>query len=421
MAKIIGFNGVRYNQSKIKMKNVCAPPYDVISPLHQDELYKRDKFNIIRLILGKEQNGDTEKNNKYTRAGEYFRDWQTKNILTQDNKPCIYVYKQDFVVDKKKYSRVGFISLLKLEPFFKGTVYPHEKTLSKPKQDRLNVMRACKTNFSQIFGLYDDKSKKIVSVINKICKRKPEIDLLDESKERNRIWVVSDEKEVNNIIKNMADKKIFIADGHHRYETALNFSKEMKKKQYGYVMTFFCDMNDSGLIVFPTHRLVKSDNINKKDFIQKIEQYFYVEKISSKNMSSKLYKEYLKKNTAFCLYIEKELYLLVLKNKAILQKFIKGSKAYRELDVTVLEYIIFKNILKFSTQDILEQKYLKYVKDLNETLKLVNDKKFTMAFIMNPTRVNQIKEVALNNETMPQKSTYFYPKLLTGLVINKFE
>ncbi|MFC1512599.1 DUF1015 domain-containing protein [bacterium] len=425
MAEIRPFRGIRYNQKKVKVSKVVAPPYDIISPKEQSDLYKRDQFNVVRLILGKQKKGDNAKSNKYTRARDFFNEWQKKDVFAQDDLPVLYVYRQDFKVLGKNYSRFGFVSLLKLEQFFKGSVYPHERTLSKPKVDRLNLMKQTNTNFSSIFGLYDGKGTKISEVLKRVMKQKPVIDFTDWHKERNRVWIINDQRLIKIITENMKRKKVYIADGHHRYETAYNFSKEtggkIKNDIINYVMTFFCDMNDKGLAVFPTHRLVNLSGFKLENFIKSLDRFFCVSKISKKDMSKKLDTEFKKKNIAFTLFTNNKYYLLVLKNKRILEKMMTGSKAYKELDVAVLESIIFKEVLKFSQKDIAEQKYIKYVKSLKESLELVKYKKYTMAFIMNPTRVGQIRRVALNNELMPQKSTYFYPKLLTGLVMNKFK
>ncbi|MFC1566239.1 DUF1015 domain-containing protein [bacterium] len=424
MAKIVPIKGITYNQKKANIQDVTAPPYDVIDPKEQNQLYKKSVNNVVKLILGKESKKDTKKNNKYTRASKYFHDWVKKGILEQDSEPCLYFYRQDFKFEGKKYSRTGFICGVKIEPLFKGTVYPHERTLSKPKADRLNLMRACSANFSQVFSLYEDKNKKIETIIKKIAKRKPHVDFVDNHKERNRVWKVSDASIIMSIQKLMTNKKLFIADGHHRYETALNYSKEMKGKNNGlsdYVMMFLCSMENPGLAVFPTHRLVNLNKMTLNVLLEKLAEYFDIKKIARNKMDTLMKKEFTKGNISFSLYDGKSIYFLVLKDKNSLKKIIKGSKAYCELDVAVLESLVFEDVLKFSKKDIAEQKYLKYVKDLGQTLKMVKSKKFDVGFVMNPPTVKQIESVALNLETMPQKSTYFYPKLLSGLVLNGFE
>lgn len=425
MAKILPFQALRYNLNKVDIKNVVAPPYDVISEEKQNDLYKKSEYNVVRLILGKETQQDNEKINKYSRAAEYLQNWINEQVLVQDQKKSIYIYQQDFEMEGKKYTRTGFLCLLKQEPLFGGTIYPHERTLSKPKANRLNLTRSCKTNFSPIFGLYNDTNKSIENILNNITNKEANIDLIDESNERNRVWIVNDEKTVNEIINNLEDKKIFIADGHHRYETAMNYCKEMKeagkKGNFDHVLAFLCDMEDKGLAVFPTHRVARLNNLDFNKFSKNLEMFFEIKKTNKENIKIDLEKEFNAKNIAFGLYSGNENYsVLVLKDKNNLD-MIKGSKYYKELDVAVLESLIFENILNFSKEDVAEQKFLKYIKDFNETISVIDDKKFELAFIMNPTRVEQIKNVSLAGEVMPQKSTYFYPKLLTGLVINKFE
>ena len=424
MAEIRPFKAVKYNLQNVDIKKVTAPPYDVISEKQQDELYKISDKNIVRLILGKEIAGDDDINNKYKRASEFYQKWQDDKTLIQEDKEAIYIYMQDFEFDSKKYTRTGFLCLLKQEPLFGGTIYPHERTLSKPKADRLNLTRACKTNFSPIFGLYNDNGG-VKQIISETIKNNPEIDFYDENNERHRLWIVKDDSKLSKIVSELKDKKIFIADGHHRYETAMNYAKEMKEQgidgNFNFVLTFLCDMDDKGLAIFPTHRVVNDSSINLEKFMKDLEQYFVIQKSSKNTIKSDLETEYNKKNIAFGLYNGNDCFVLVLKDKAGLKNLINGSEYYRELDVAVLESLIFEKILNFSKEDIAEQKHLKYIKDFSETIEAIDSKKFNLAFIMNPTRIEQIKNVSLAGEVMPQKSTYFYPKLLTGLVLNKFE
>ncbi len=423
MAEIKPFKAVRYNLEKLDIKKVVAPPYDVISKEQQEALYSRHEKNIIRLILGKELPSDDEKNNKYSRANDFYEAWQNEKNLIQEDKNAIYVYKQDFEVYGKKYSRTGFLCILKQEPLFGGTIYPHERTLSKPKADRLNLTRACRTNFSPIFGLYNDDGS-VKEVLDETILDKPAVDFIDDSNERNRVWIIKGEDKINKIVTGLKDKKIFIADGHHRYETAMNYNKEMqsqgKKGNFDHVLAFLCDMSDKGLAIFPTHRVVNC-KIDFAKFTKDLENYFEILHSSKNSVKSDLEKEYENQNISFGFYNGENCFVLRLKNKENLQNLTQGSKYYRELDVAVLESLVFERILNFSKEDIAEQKYLKYIKDFSETIDSVDNKEFTAAFIMNPTRIEQIRDVSLQGEVMPQKSTYFYPKLLTGLVINKFE
>ena len=424
MAEIRPFRAVKYNLKNVDIKKVVAPPYDIISEKQQDELYKTSEQNIVRLILGKEVAGDADKNNKYSRAAEFFAKWQNENVLVKEDKEAVYIYMQDFEFDGKKYTRTGFLCLLKQEPLFGGVIYPHERTLSKPKADRLNLTRACKTNFSPIFGLYNDDGD-VNSVIKETVANKPEIDFYDENNERHRLWILKNEAKLSKIVSSLKDKKIFIADGHHRYETAMNYAKEMKEQgkdgNFNFVLTFLCDMDDKGLAIFPTHRVVKDDSINLAKFMTDLEQYFVIQKSDKNKIKSDLENEFNNKKIAFGFYTGTDCFVLILKDKAGLANLINGSEYYRELDVAVLESLIFERILNFSKEDIAQQNHLKYIKDFDETIQAIDSKNFNLAFIMNPTRIEQIKNVSLAGEVMPQKSTYFYPKLLTGLVINKFE
>ncbi|MCP4481207.1 MAG: DUF1015 domain-containing protein [bacterium] len=424
MARIKPLKGIRYNLNKVAIEDVVAPPYDVISSFEQDDLYQKSELNIIRLILGKMNDTDDGENNKYTRAAEFFNFWQATEDLIVEDKPAIYVYSQDFEFAEKSYSRTGFLSLLKQEPLFEGTIYPHERTLSKPKADRLNLTVACKSNFSPIFGLYNDESKIVKNILEEVIQASADIDFKIANGERNRVWVVTDEEKIKKLTETLKDEKIFIADGHHRYETSMNYTKKMKDLgetgNFNYIMTFLCDMNDEGLAVFPTHRVVKY-NVKMVDFLKELAKDFYVKDINAEDLDATMAAEFFKGNISFGLYNGDKYALLTLKDKTQLAKEMEGSVYYRELDVAVLESMIFEKLLKFSKESIAMQEHLKYVKGFDQTIELIKNKKYDFAFIMNPTRLDQIKNVALAGEVMPQKSTYFYPKLLTGLVINKFE
>ena len=282
MAEIIPFKGLRYNEELVgNISNVVTPPYDVISPEEQANYYNISEYNCIRLELSKEMAGDDDSNNKYTRAAQTLQKWIDNRVLLEEENPCIYIYQQEFSLSStERYIRTGFIALVRLEEFSKGIILPHENTLSKPKEDRLNLMRACGANFSQVFSLYDDENKDIAKVFEEYCSsNKPVISIekgIAGSPER--VWAISDGDIIDKIKNIMADKKLFIADGHHRYETALAYRDELREKNpnhtgnelYNYVMMMLVDIDDPGLVVLPTHRMVSNiDNFDEEIFFKR--------------------------------------------------------------------------------------------------------------------------------------------------------
>lgn len=428
MAVIKPFRGVRYNKEKIQnLGKVVSPPYDVISEQEKRDYLNSSPWNIIRLILPEPDGG----NDKYSSARNLLINWLESDILRIENEPSIYIYQQIFNVDGKDITRTGFICLLKLEDFKQGTILPHEKTLSAPKEDRLKLMNACKANLSQIFGLYQDTNTIVPQIIKKITSVSTLIDITDTKGEKHKLWAVTNNGDIDAIVKTMQDKKIFIADGHHRYETALNFKKLMAEKNknhtgdefYNFIMMYLCEMDDSGLVVFPTHRLIKDlpeeviPQFNKSTFKQNLSAYFDVIRTDKEGLF-----EYMDKNMdnhVFGLYMGGgEFYALGNKGlKPLVQENIPD--AWKELDVAILHKIIIENVLGITEEEVKLQKNIKYTADKEEGIRQIDNGSYELLLFLNPTKLSQIKDISLKGEVMPQKSTYFYPKLLTGLVINQ--
>jgi len=446
MAKIIPFKGILYNKEKIRdMKDVVAPPYDVISPPEQEELYKRHENNVVRLILGKESDSDTPDNNRYTKAKDSFDSWQKDSILIKDAFPSIYVYSQEYHLGEtegfEKKRRLGFIALSKLENFGEGKIHPHENTLAKPKEDRLKLMQHCNANFSSIFGLFSDPSKRIDSVLKDYMRHSPLYDLVDDAGMRHTLWAIRDNKVIQIITGVMSDKQVFIADGHHRYETAINYRNEMREKLpnftgeelYNYVMMYFTNTNSEGLSILPIHRLVSNlSNFDKKKIIKKAGEFFNIEKLSlnesdEKTVKQKLFsdmKERGKKEHIFGMYLGNDEYLLLtLKDEDVLDRLITNSRhpSWKKLDVTILHTLLIEKVLGVSEKNLAEQKNITYTISEDEAIKDVKAGKYQIALFLNPTKIEEVKDVAAAGEKMPQKSTFFYPKLITGLVMNKLE
>jgi uncharacterized protein (DUF1015 family) len=417
MPKIEPFRGMLYNAKKVNIAKVVAPPYDIISPEMQNELYAADEHNIVRLILGKDEPGDSEANNKYIRAKKFFNKWIKEDALTQDEAPAIYVYEEEYSIAGRKKSQLGFIGLMKIEDSSRSSVRPHENTFAKPKQDRLNLIRQVRANLSCVFTLFDDKGGAVGDILGSTAKKKPLFNFIYDDV-RHKLWRLDDKKLIGRIQKAMAKKEIFIADGHHRYEVAVEYSRE---SGCGYVMMYFTPISEKGLTILATHRLVRNIYMDPALFIEKLKAYFSVTPQASlkgllKKMAAAKKNEYL-----FGVYLRNGgSYLLKLKKPGALSSIIKENRAgaWKKLDVSVLHGVIFNNILALKDK-ARDEDNIVYTRDPEFAVKEMKRGMFDAAFLLNPTRVGQVREIAAIGERMPHKSTYFYPKLVTGLVINK--
>jgi uncharacterized protein (DUF1015 family) len=436
VVKLFPFQGITYNKDKLKkLDKVFTPPYDVINEEEQDAFYKLHDFNFIRLILGKEFGSDGEYNNKYVRSAAFLQGWLRHRILVKDEKPAFYVYEQKFTQGGKKYSRIGFFALLRLEDMGRGKVFPHEETHSKAKLDRLKLMRATSANLESIFSIYSDPKNKLLKTFKKYMRRKPLVDVVDKDKVKHRLWRVDQKASVTKIIKEMKDKTVFIADGHHRYEAALRFKNELKMKNtkfseeeaYNHILMYFTPIEDKGLAVFPIHRVVHNLGLfDPNRFEKDLEKYFEVKaykatKKTAKRVRNKLIRDLAKigkDKHAFGMYLgHNKYYLLVLKDEDVVEEMVEEEKpdVWKHLDVTVLHYAIFDRILGIAQET--EDK-LTYLKEEEEVVDFVDKKNYQIGFFLNPTSLEEITSIASKLEKMPQKSTYFYPKLLSGLVSN---
>ncbi len=441
MSEILPFRGLLYNPDKIgDMNKVMAPPYDVIPPKLQDELYARHPNNIIRLELGKATAEDSNGNDRYSRAASFLRKWMAEGALIRDEKPAIYYYTQTYALkDGKRLTRKGFIALSKLRDFGKG-IHPHEKTLSGPKEDRLKLMRACEANFSCIFSLYQEPELAINRELEKAAgATAPFINVTDDDGIENRLWRIDGPGVIKTVTEAMKGKPLFIADGHHRYETALNYRNLMREKSpnhkgdepYNYIMMYFSNMDDQGMTIWPTHRVIHGlKGFDGDSFIKECKKYFDFEEFAfDEKTEAGTRKTFIKRveaagksGTAFGLYIrgKNTYYVLTLRTKDMMDKVFgdKIPEVFQDLDVTVLHSLVLSKALGITQEAQEKQENLIYVKSYDEALAAGKKDANQLVFILNPTKIEQVEAVAETGFVMPQKSTYFYPKLLTGLVIN---
>ena len=428
MANILPFKGVYYNAGTAgDPGKLVTPPYDVISEAEREAFYKASDKNIIRVILGKDLEGDGEKNNRYTRAGGYLADWLEKGILVRDPEPSMYLLEQNYVLEGgTRKTRTGFICLVELDEY--RSVLPHEGTLPGPKEDRLRLLRECRANFSPIFAFYSDGSKAAGKIISAKLGEKPFMELGEFMGVRETLWKISAGESIEEIRKIMKDRLLYIADGHHRFATALNYRASMRaanprhngKEPYNYTMVYITNMDDGGLSIFPTHRLVKNlKAFGGKVFLERLKEYFNVEECGSReSVMSALKKTPDNRAMGMCL-ASGGYFVIGLKDREVLSKVIPGrSKAYCGLNVSILHELVMKRILNVS-EDTLEN--IIYTKSPEDVFNGVEEGRYQAGFVMKPISIEELKVVVEAKELMPRKATYFYPKLLSGLVINRME
>ncbi len=404
-----------YNTNKVEIKDVIAPPYDVIDEKYQDDLYKRSKYNIVRLILNK---GD----NKYEDAKNDFNDWKDKEILIKTKKPSIFYLIQQYKNEKGKLiERKGFIARNKIEDFSTKKVLPHEYTMGGPKQDRLNLVSATKAFFSQIFMVYrDDKQIIEKEILPKYLAKTPFVDVCDDLNVRNIVYIINDESDIKLIQKTLEDKTLLIADGHHRYETSMNYSKLHKENEKAkYVMSYFTNAKDENLVIYPTHRVIEK-SIEPDKIIDAVKKYYDIDKYNSKEEFLEKIEQENKKQITTGLILKNSNDFYVLKLKEGIKETIQAPKELQNIDLVALHELILKKELDFSQDELMAQKGIKYEKRESIAFDAIN-KGASAVFIMAYPKMDDILNVSNAGLRMPQKSTYFYPKLLSGLVINPLD
>jgi len=430
MADIHPFRALRYNPEKVTAKQVVTQPYDKINGAMQEKYYAASPFNLVRIILGRSQPDDNTKDNVYTRAAAFSRFWREQGILQQDAVPSIYPYSQTFLSPSgKKFERRGFIALGRVEDYANKVVFRHEQTLAKPKADRLDLLRATRVHYEQLFLLYED-SGEIDSLLS--TSDAPAIQVNDEYGVAHRVWQFSGPQTIACVQARMRDQKVVIADGHHRYETALNFRNECRAASkesngdapYEFVMMTFVNMNDPGLLILPTHRVVHSlSSFSVDEFEKASRELFEVEGVDpamDATRATGLLEERGRNGTALLAVTAHRAFLLHSPKPAA-TKFLSGlSSRQQSLDVVQLHKVLLEGALRLSEESIRNQENLSYVREPAEALaavrgEAVGKQAANIVFLMNPCPVQKMREVALAGEVMPQKSTDFYPKLLSGL------
>ncbi|MFP5207476.1 MAG: DUF1015 domain-containing protein, partial [Acidobacteriota bacterium] len=441
MARIYPFRALRYNSTAVRLDDVVTQPYDKISPAMQQAYYQRSPYNLVRIILGLPELFDAQKGeNVYTRAARDFRAWREQNVLIQEKEPCVFAYAQRFTVPGSEVvkERRGFIALGKLHEYGEQVVFRHEQTLSKPKSDRLNLLRATRAHFGQIFMLYSDPARSVERLL--FDENGPaDAEVMDEYGVLHRLWRVSDPSTIRLLTTAMADKKLIIADGHHRYETALNYGREFgatrpsafeasarpeyssgQLPQPAYpeaaAMMTFVNMDSDGLVILPTHRVVHSlSGFDPAAFAQAAEKFFTVKKLPAGGAWQYLQTLAGQDGPAFVAVTGAGALLLNSRPEAANEALADLPDRQRRLDLTHLHALILDHLLGLDAEKVREQTNIRYLRDAAEAIDQVERGQAEAAFLTNPVTMDQLREVAFAGDVMPQKSTDFYPKLLSGL------
>lgn len=434
MADILPFRALHYDSQRLKLSDVVTQPYDKITPEMQTRYYERSPHNVVRIILGRRGETDTERFNVYTRAAEYLHDWRSGGVIRQDAEPALYLYSQNFTIPGTRdvAERRGIIALGRLHDYADGVVYRHEQTLAKPREDRLNLLRATRAHFGQIFMLYSDPAGELDSLLLKQGGDDPEMSVLDEYEVLHRVWPIRDPALVRTVQEKFCDKKLLIADGHHRYETALAYRNERRAQAggidrdapYEFVMMTLIPMESRGLVILPTHRVVQGlPTYDREQMLEGARRFFDIDRIDLRTESrsaTTLLQEAGGTGTAFVAVTRQGPYVMRAKKRAIHDALAAVSSRQRELDVVQLHKILLERVLGISEEAIRNQEHVLYERDASEAISHVRQGA-NVAFLMNPARIEQVRDSAFAGEVLPQKSTDFYPKLLSGLVIYALE
>jgi uncharacterized protein (DUF1015 family) len=445
MPTISPFRALRYDLKHVgALSNVICPPYDVIDPDLQNRLYKLHPANVVRLELNRDEPGDFEANNRYTRAAGFLKNWQAEGVLYQEPHPAIYVYHQQFESEGKTHNRRGFMVRCRLERFGEGKIFPHEETLSGPKQDRLQLTRACRANLSQIFGLFPDENNTLQDLLDKAVAATPATEATDHLGVIHRMWAITDEALVSQVIGLMGPKPLFIADGHHRYETACNYRDELavagklaSDHPANFVLMMCVGMSDPGLLVLPTHRLFRGlPAMDSRQLIAKLGPDFTTRVAGEgADLATTVWDEIEtsdEQGTLGLYTAEDERWTLATITDAGRKKMAEiapdHSTDWQGLGVAILHRLLIDTLL--APGELPKPKYVHSVDEVIESLEkgdaAVRDAtgvmgqggRFELAALVMPATVEHIRRISQHGERMPAKSTYFYPKLVSGLVIN---
>src|SRR5579859_657397 len=432
MADVRPLKGLQYSQEEISnLAEVVTPPYDVISPEAQECYYQRNPYNVIRLEYGQQKTGDDTLNNVYTRAAATLAEWRLQGIIRQQEASCYYLYQQRFTYGGQSYTRTSLLARVRLEPWSARVVLPHEDTLAKAKEDRLNLLRASATNLSPIMSLYNDPQGRMRRLLQAYAEQ-AEIQIVDEAGEEHRLHLITDPQQIELIQDFFAPRQLYIADGHHRYTTALNYREEMLEQRrelhpedgINFVMMALIDVDDPGMLVLPTHRLLfgLSESTLAALTPQRLAQYFTVQPIAAQESHEAMLNQLAqagRERPSLIIYRRGRPLLLSLNEEGRRYMDASGrSDAWNQLDVAMTQRVVVESLLGLNAQDMTGGTHVRYTHDEQEAFQAVEQGEVQVAVLLNGTPLQQVCDVAQADDRMPQKSTYIYPKLITGLVMN---
>jgi uncharacterized protein (DUF1015 family) len=429
MPEIQPFRGVRYDIARVgAMSDVVAPPYDVIDPSLQERLYQASPYNVVRLELNREEAGDDGTQNRYSRAARFLKEWTREGILRQDDHPALYVYHQTFEIEGQTHTRKGFLARVRLEAFGQGKIYPHEQTLSGPKADRLALFNATKYNLSPLFGLYPDQTAEVLRAAESGMRDRTPLEATDHLGVLNQLWPVLDQEVHTAVQGMMAAKPIFIADGHHRYETGLKFRDDLAASgelsgpndPANFCMMMLVGMSDPGLLILPTHRLVSGfPGLTSEALAERLAPEFEIRAAGAGDEGCRTAWEEIAMGgdqdvLGFGTQADGRWLIAQLRSDATMDALTPEQSAdWRSLGVSILHELVLKALLKPA-----EPAVCRYVHRLDEVTTDLNAGGCDLACLVPPAGMEHVESIASNLEKMPPKSTYFYPKLLSGLVLN---
>lgn len=438
MPEIQAFRGLRYNLALVgSLSDVIAPPYDVIDGALQDRLYDKSEFNVIRLELNRPEPADVTGDEVYQRAARTLRNWIRDGVVESEGDPAIYVYHQEFTYAGSTHVRKGFMARVRLQRFGEGNIYPHEQTHAKAKDDRLKLTRATQANLSQIFGLYPDPEKAIQEMLEQHVINTRPLEAIDHLGVVHRMWPVTDARLIGDVAALTCNLPMFVADGHHRYETACNYRDELASQgklspehPANYVLTMLIGMDDPGLLVLPTHRLLEGvPEFSVAEICERVSACFDCEEAGDgPEGAANIWKdmEEIDDQMMMALYSSKDSkWVTLTARKEAIERMAEiapdHSAAWQGLGVAILHRLVFEELL--SLRDMPKPTYVHLVEEVVAGLKgqLEGSKHYPLAALVMPATIDHIRQVSLHQERMPAKSTYFYPKLLSGLVFHKLD
>jgi uncharacterized protein (DUF1015 family) len=435
MAVILPFRGLRYNTTAdLDLAMVTAPPYDCITPQQQDDLYDAHPYNIVRLILGRQSARDDDGVNQYTRAAALLKEWVDKGVLIREQRPALYLYEQEFTSGGRTAVRRGFVGRVVLEEFGGGSIFPHEETFAAAREDRLRLLKATSCNLSQVLALYADAGNEVMGVFDRFALATPDLLVVDDAGIVNRMWIVTDESAAAEVTELMHRRPLILADGHHRYLTALAYRRSLIEQgekvtehHPANTTSIMCvSTGDPGLAILPNHRvLTRLPQTSAAEIHDLLKSHFTWRKFVGAEATSGRMADHMagKAKAAFGVYIrgDQAAYVATLRNGRAMDEVAPNhSAAWRRLDVAVLHGLVFKRLLapRFGDADKLG---IRYLPRATEAFDAVHEDGASLAFLVRPTKVSQVEAIAGSGELLPQKSTHFYPKLLSGLVMNPLD